>query len=150
MLIEFINTGDSLKESDFTSNINERAKYTANTGTALVSVANPNLDGTGTIETVLTATGNGTLVKNIIVKAIESTTRGMIRIFISGSFGGSSFTVLIDEIEVPAVIKSSIANAFEKVYDVDYYLPSGALLMASTEQDENFIVTAEGLDISYP
>lgn len=150
MLIESIQTGDALKESGVTSNINERVNYTANTGQAYISVANSNLDGSGDIETVITGADNGTLVKTIIIKAIVTTTRGMVRLFASGSGGGSAYTVLIDETEIPAAIKSSIAEAFEISYDVDYYLPSGVSLLATTQNDESFIVTAEGLDITYP
>ena len=146
MFIEFIQTGDALKESGVTGNINERANYTANTGTALISTANSGLDGTGTTATVITEAGSGTLIKNIICKAQANTTKGMIRLFISS--GGT--IVLVDEIEVQAVIQSAIAASFERSFNVNYYLMAGASLLASTQNAERFVITALGLDISHP
>ena len=57
-------------------------QYTANTGKVLISTANSNLDGTGTLGTVLTAASNGTLIKAITVKAQVNTTEGMVRLFL--------------------------------------------------------------------
>lgn len=84
-------------------------QYTANTGCVTISTANSNLDGTGTLGTVLTGASNGTLIKSIIVKAQTNTTQGMIRLFVNG--GGA--TELIAEIEVPAVTKSSTDPSYE-------------------------------------
>lgn len=150
MLIEGIDTGVALLEAGVTTNINERAKYTANTGMALISVANPYLDGTGDIQAVITGASNGTLVKTITVKGIMSTTRGMVRLFMNGFSGGAGFTILIDEIDIPAVIKSGIAESFEISYDLDYFLASGNTIYASTQNDESFTVIADGLDFTYP
>lgn len=125
--------------------INERAKYTANTGTTIISTANTNLDGTGTLGTVLTAASNGTLVKTVFIKAITNTTRGMIRLFITG--GGN--TRLFAEVKVPAVTKSAISSSFYAVLDINYNLKSGYILKASTEIAESFAITAEGVDWTY-
>lgn len=121
-------------------------QYTANTGCVLVSVANSNLDGTtGTVETVLTAAANGTLVKSIIIKAQVSTTQGMVRLFVTG--GGT--TQLISEIEIPAVTKSSVDPSFELYMELNYALKSGYVLKATTQNGEAFNVIAEGLDWAY-
>ena len=60
---------------------NDYSLLTANTGINVIDTANPNLDGSGTIVQVFTAGINGSIVKSIIVKAIQPTTSGMIRLF---------------------------------------------------------------------
>lgn len=125
--------------------INERVQYTANTGTTVISTANTNLDGTGTLGTVLTASLNGTLIKTVFIKATGNTTRGMVRLFITG--GGN--TRLLAEVQVPAVTKSAIDNSFSAVLNINYDLKSGYILKASTENAESFALTAEGLDWTY-
>ncbi len=150
MLIESIQTRNSLLEDGLTSNVNERVQYTASTGIALLNTANPNLDGSGTLALVLKNTVD-ILLKNITIKAIGNTTRGMVRLFIANASTGGA-NLLIDEIEIPAVIQSSTTPAFEISYDLNYYLTSAGtgLLKASTQNAESFIVTAQALEISYP
>jgi hypothetical protein len=150
MLIEFIDTGSALKENGVTTNINERAKYTANTGTAIVSVANSNLDGSGSLELLITGAQNGTLIKDITIKGIQNVTRGMVRLFHFSSGGGTSTMALIDEVDIPAIVHSGIAEAFEISYELDFYLKAGDSIYASTENDESFSVIAQGLDFQYP
>ena len=120
-------------------------QYTANTGMAVISTANSNLDGTGTLVTVLTAASNGTLVKTITIKATGNTTEGMVRLFL---FDGS-VTRLIQEIEVPPVTQAATTPAFEFVWNCDLKLKSGLVLRASTQNAETFNVIAEGLDWAY-
>lgn len=120
-------------------------QYTANTGCVTISTANSNLDGTGTLGTVLTGASNGTLIKSIIVKAQTSTTQGMIRLFVNG--GGA--TELIAEIEVPAVTKSSTDPSYEYYMELNYALKSGYVFKAATQNAETFNVIAEGLDWAY-
>jgi hypothetical protein len=50
-------------------------QYTANTGMVKISTANSNLDGSGTLGTVLTGASNGTLIKTVTVKATSNTVR---------------------------------------------------------------------------
>lgn len=47
----------------------------------IISAANTNRDGTGTIEAAFTAGANGSRVDRIEVKALSSTTAGMVRVF---------------------------------------------------------------------
>lgn len=145
------------KNSLYTSNsltyvyqscIGERVNYTANTGTALVSAANSNLDGSGTLVTLLTAASGGSWVRKITIKATGETTRGMIRLFSEMPIGMFNAKFIIGEFEVPAVIPSSTAPAFEASYEVDFYFTN--LLRVSTENAESFVVTAEALDIAFP
>lgn len=120
-------------------------QYTANTGTVVISTANSNLDGTGTLGLVLSAASNGTLIKTITVKSQVSTTQGMVRLFI---YDGTN-TRLIQEIEVPANTKSATNPAFEYTWNCDIKLKSGYRIYASTQNAETFNVIAEGLDWAY-
>lgn len=138
-------TGEALVKTE--TNINEKVKYTANTGIGLLSTANSNLDGTGTIVSLLTAGSNGTLIKEINIKAAGTTTRGMIRFFISD---GATFTRIIDEIDIPARVQSSTQETFSISLETNWCLKSGYILSGSTEKAENFAVTVFGLDYSYP
>lgn len=124
-------------------------QYTANTGCVTISTANSNLDGTGTLGTVLTASSAagmlGCIVKSVTIKAQANTTQGMIRLFVSG--GGA--TELIAEIEVPAVTKSATAPSFELYMETNYAIKAGYVLKASTQVGESYNIIAEGLDWKY-
>jgi hypothetical protein len=139
-IIEGIETYDALKELQ-TTNINERAKYTANTGMAQISVANSNLNGTGTLYSIISGASNGTLIKTITIKATASDSIGMIRLYIN--------TNIIDEIEIPSVTQSAIEKTFSIAFDVNYNLQNGDVLMASTQNANTFNIIAEGLDWAY-
>lgn len=123
----------------------EETQYTANTGIVTISTANTNRDGTGTLGTVLTAASNGTLIKTVTVKAIVSTTHGMVRLFVHDGTN----TRLLHEIEVFPVTKASINKAFETTVNLNFSLKSGYSLKASTEKAESFNIIAEGLDWTY-
>ncbi|MFZ1331203.1 MAG: hypothetical protein WAR83_03395, partial [Flavobacteriales bacterium] len=47
-----------------------------------IDTANSNLDGTGTLGTIVTGTLNGTRINSLSIKAIGNTDNGMIRLFI--------------------------------------------------------------------
>lgn len=136
---------DLIKEND-QSTINERAKYTANTGIALLSTANGELDGSGTLGTVLTAASSGTLIKTITINAITDTSEGMIRLFI---YDGGSITKLIEEFQIPPSKKSGTYSSYKASYNVNYNLKSGYIMKASTQNAESFVVIVEGLDWAY-
>lgn len=123
----------------------QEIQYTANTGIVTIATANANLDGTGTLGTVLTAGANGTIIKTIIIKAQVNTTEGMVRLFVRA--GGSTF--LLSEVHIPIVTKSSRDFSYYNVIPMNYALQSGDILLASTEKAETFNVIAEGLDYAY-
>ena len=52
----------------------ERIKFTGNTGIAVISIVNSNLDGSGSIIDIITGAGSGTLVKKTTIKAQGNTT----------------------------------------------------------------------------
>lgn len=137
--------GDLLRENS-QNTINERAKYTANTGIVLISTANSSLSGDGTLGTVLTAAANGTLIKTITINAIGNTTQGMVRLFI---YDGNSVTNLIDEFEIPPSTALGTYPAYTITYEVNYNLKAGYVLKASTQNSESFVIIAEGLNWTY-
>jgi len=127
--------------------IGQRMKYTANTGMTLISTANSNLDGTGTITNFITGASNGTFIETITIKAITNVTRGMVRLFLRDN---ESFTKLIAEIDIPEDTKSSVDSAFCITLQVDFMLKSTWSIGASTQNAESFQVIAEGSDITFP
>lgn len=126
----------------------ETTKYTVYNAACTISTANSYLNGTGTMGTALVSSGCNIL--SVTIKAKQSTTAGMIRLFIYCNSPAS--TVLFMEIPVPAVTCSSIAPSFYKkiVFDNGFALKSGWQLRASTEKAEAFNVIAESVDLSYP
>jgi hypothetical protein len=123
-------------------------QYTPNIGMQTISTANSNLDGSGTISAaIITGASNGTLIKNIFIKAITNTSKGMVRLFVD--IGAVRSPQLIMEMEIPAVIKSSINPAFQITVPLNYYLKSGFHLYASTQNAETFNIIAEGQNWAY-
>ena len=128
-------------------------QYTAKTGMVKISAANTSLTGSGTvgtdIYTVITGASNGTLIKNVIIKATgtgaTSTTLGMVRLFV---YDGSN-TRLLTEVLVPAMGQSSTDRTFEAVLPLNFKLKSGHVLRATTQNAQAFNVIAEGLDFAY-
>ncbi len=130
----------------------ESTNYTANTGVASIATANTNLDGTGTIGTVLTAgaaaTYKGTAIESINIKALGTTTHGMVRIFIYN--GTTNF--LFTEVFIDPIVPTATFNSFEHVIDfpTKFQLKADYLIKASTQNAESFAIIAEGLDWKYP
>lgn len=116
-------------------------------GIATISAANTNLDGTGTIGTVLTGSTNGTRVHRTTVKAQVSTTAGMVRLYVADN-AGTPNVYLWREILVSAITKSATVAAFEYTLSLTgetaLILPNEYTLRASTEKAEAFNVIAEG------
>ena len=119
---------------------------TPKVGSVDISTANANRDGTGTIGTVLTAGAEGTRIHRIQIKALVTTTAGMIRLFI---YTGAAY-FLWREILVTAITASATVAAFETTVELlgerALVLPTGYSLRASTENAEAFTVVAEGGD----
>jgi hypothetical protein len=111
-------------------------------GIGQVTVANANRDGTGTLVTVATGTTHGTLIESVRVKAIVTTTAGMVRLFIDD---GSNVR-LIGEILVSAITVSATVAAFVADWTPpsDLILPDTWELQASTENAEAMNVIALG------
>lgn len=107
-----------------------------------ISTANTNRDGTGAMGTLLTGATNGSLVRQVSIKATGTTTAGIIRFFLEKS-GGSKR--LVGELPVAAVTPSSSVPTFETAwYPTNFRLQNGDILYASTEKAETFNVTLFG------
>lgn len=113
-------------------------------GHAVISTANTNRDGSGTMGTVLTAGSKGTLVELIKLKATGTTTAGMIRLFLHDGTNAR----LYDEVPVSAVTPSGTVASFgaEYIPSKPLVLPSGWSLRVSTHNAEEFVARATGGD----
>lgn len=127
---------------------------TANAGSATVSTANSNLDGsTGSYTTVYTAgslgTEVGSVITSIIVKAQQTTSPGMVRLFIIDS-SGMNPGFLFSEVEIPAVTQSATLQTFSCLALTGALcIPPGWSIIASTQVAETFSILIEGSDWNY-
>ena len=118
-------------------------------GIAQISTANANHDGTGTIATVFSAGANGSRIDAIDIKAVGTTTTGMIRLFIHDGNNAR----LLTEVPVVAVTPSATCPSWEAQLNTNsmsqilpLVLPSGYSLRTSTGKAETFNVIALGGD----
>lgn len=93
---------------------------------AQVSAANTNRDGTGTIATVSTGLADGKRITNVRIKAIVTTTAGMIRFYYSPDAGVTNR--LIGEVVVTAITVGAGTAGFE----ADWVPPGGVLNLVGT------------------
>lgn len=117
-------------------------QYTAAPRLVLIqcSVANPNLDGTGTMGVgELQAGPNGSRLDRVIIKAVGSTTAGMIRLF--GKRAG--VTAVLAEFSVGQVTRSKTVPSFEGLCAMALQIPAGVTVHASTENGEPINVWLE-------
>jgi hypothetical protein len=127
----------------------DRSIYVAATSGATLSVANPYLDGSGTIETVLTAGLNGCKISNIILKGQSSSSLGMIRLFIFD--GGAGQPILFWESPVSEIFCSATEPSFfAEIMNDELFLMNGYSIMASTEISDRFTIMVEGMNWYYP
>lgn len=133
----------------------DTAQYTANTQGEKISVANSNLDGTGTLVNIFTADTvangfSGCEISSIIIKAQQSVTPGMVRLYFQDL--GHSNPILFCEVVIPAVTQSATDPTFshEVILQGSIALQCGFSIWASTENRENFSVIVQGNDWLYP
>ncbi len=104
--------------------------------------ANANRNGTGTVDTIVTAGSSGSRIRFVTFKAVATSTAGTLRLFVHN---GSAY-FLLAEITVIAITASATQPAFETTY----YMPEGLDLPASyslrfsTEKAEVFHAIAFG------
>jgi hypothetical protein len=119
---------------------------TARYAGVVVSAANTNRDGTGTIVDVMTGVAAGTKIFEVVVQATVTTTAGMIRLYINDGTNSRLF----DEITVSATtVSASVPGARTvRTYD-NLILPSAShKLQASTHNAEAHNVVAFGGDLT--
>lgn len=124
-------------------------QFTATPGIALaqVSAANTNRDGSGTVVTLLAGSATGRRINKITVKAIATSTAGMVRIYL---YDGTN-TRLYFEVGVTAITASASVATFISTtlyYDSDApILPSTSWeLRGSTHNAETFNIIVEYAD----
>jgi hypothetical protein len=112
-------------------------------GAVNIATANAGRDGTGTLGTLITASGNGMRVDDIYITATGTTTAGTVRMFLSN--GTTNY--LIQEFIVSAVTVSSTNPAWSQpINNKGLVLQSGWSLKFSTQNAESFnvIITRAG------
>jgi hypothetical protein len=132
----------------------ESTNFTANNGTTTNQLVTGNSSMTGSSGTTYTvftagssATYNGCRIESVTLKAIVTTTTGMVRLFISG--GGT--TALFREIFIPGQTLSSTEPAFETTIPLNgFQLQAGYSIIATTQNTETFNLLIEGSDWAYP
>ncbi len=126
----------------------------SNAGSGTVSTANSNLDGaTGTYSTIYTAASgggeSGSVISSITIKAQQTTSPGMVRLFILDT-SGLNPGVLFSEVEIPAVTQAATLQTFTcQALRGSLCIPPGYSIMASTQIAETFSVIIEGSDWKY-
>jgi hypothetical protein len=115
----------------------------------VIDTANPNLIDTGAIVPVFVAGANGSKIERVFIKARETVTAGMVRLWLHD--GTDNY--LLDEVSVAGVTPSGTVPSFGA--SVDYtgadsvlLLPPGWALAVSTNNAQDFNVFVIGAD--YP
>lgn len=121
----------------------ENIQYSANNGSVTINTPNPNLNGTGPMSTVITASADGTLVKNVIIKSTGSTQQGMVRLFIDD--GGGNI-MLYREVMIPANVQTAVVPAFSASLSTPITLKSGFILKVATQFGDTFNIVATATD----
>ncbi len=118
-------------------------------GVGQVSVANANRDGTGMIVTVFSAGASGSRIDAIDLKAVGTTTAGMVRLFIHDGADAR----LLTEVPVIALTPSGTLPSWEAQLNTNtmtqvlpLVLPTGYSLRAATNNAETFNLLAFGGD----
>jgi hypothetical protein len=104
---------------------------------AVISAANTNRDGTGTIVTVFTAGASGSRIDDVTIQATGTTTAGVVRLFLHDGTNARLFK----EVLVTAITPSTTVAAFSStLYGLGLTIPTGWSLRASTHNAETFNV----------
>ena len=111
-------------------------------GKASISVANTGRDGSGTIVDFFTAGERGSRVDKIKVIAPNTTTAGIVRIYIHN---GTAY-FLWKEVLVSAITVSATVAGFVSEIVADCVLQRGWKMGAAPHNAEGFVVHAEGGD----
>lgn len=134
----------------FQPEIGERKEITSNTQTAKMTLANPDLEGSGgssLYEVITTTSSNGSIVKGITIKAEVSTTRGKVRFFLQASSGAK---MIMNEIVIPERAQAAKQETFAFSFCPDFHLEDDFTIYATTQNAEATIITVESEDISFP
>lgn len=119
---------------------------TPRVGSAQVSTANTNRDGSGTIVDVLTGVAAGTKITEVVVQATVTTTAGCVRLYY---YDGTN-TRLLDEVVVTAITVGASTAGFRATRAYPNLVLAGNThkLQASTHNAEAINVIAHGADLT--
>ena len=114
-----------------------------------ISTANANLDGTGTITSLLTVGGTyGSVLNTIRINSYSAVPVGMIRIFVKSNVAMAPWT-LFKEVMVPETPNNDPPYpVFALSVDMNLSLENAWQVGVSTETATNFIITGFGYDIT--
>jgi hypothetical protein len=132
------------------ANIHPIFPLTPQVGFATLTAANTNHDGTGTVETVYTAGGDGARVDRIKVRALGTNVATVLRIFINNGSDASvaANNVLYMEATIASTTLSEVAELADTVITLDTALPAGYKINVAigTAVAAGLAVTCEGGD----
>lgn len=107
-------------------------------GLIQIATANTARDGTGALGTLVTGAANGTRVDDLRITAAQTTTAGVVRMFLHDG----ATARLIDEFIVTAVTPSTTVAVWSlALYNLGIVLQSGWSLRFSTNNAEAFNVS---------
>ncbi len=110
---------------------------------AQISAANANLDGTGTLVTVMTATtALGSRIDRGFVQSIVTTSAGMVRLFMNNTTNMRLFYELPVGAQTPSSTFPAWADNFS--FDGGLFVPNGWSIMAGTQIANTFNVFLSG------
>lgn len=112
---------------------------------ASISTANNNLDGTGSLTTILQGTNNGNSITSIDIKAVESTSQGMVRLYFSDGVN----TKLFWESSVPSITQDEVTPTYHSNLQFDFVLPTEYLIKASTQVGNVFQIITSSTSWKY-
>ncbi len=111
----------------------------------LISAANTNRDGTGTMPTIVTAGASGTWVKFMRFKATGATTAGMIRVYIyNGTSNFLAWEVPVSVVASPGATIPAWEGELHFDGEKGIFIPTTYLIKAAPHNAENFNVIAFG------
>lgn len=137
----------------------ESTNYTANTDSAAINTQNTNLDGSGTVATLVTAAAaasgyNGLAINSIYLKATTDIDPGMLRLYIQNTGTGSSNTFLFKEIPLVPTEPSGTFPSFSRVvrFPETLQIECEFKIVASIESTSGNAVigTIDAMDWEYP
>jgi hypothetical protein len=110
---------------------------TSRTAVALISTANTNRNGSGTIVTVFSAGASGSRVDDVTIQSTGTVTAGAVRLYL---YNGTTH-FMIREVLVTATTPSTTVQAWNSSFtNLGLILQNGWSLTASTNNAESFNV----------
>lgn len=119
----------------------------ANLGGVLISVANTNRDGTGTMGTVVSATSaKGARLRGVHIIAQGVTAAGMVRLFLHDGSNAHFWAEVPVRAVTPSASDEAFAEHLNEITNPELFpivLPNGWSLRASTHNAESFRVVGD-------